>query len=207
MISRTVLAFSACVTHTREDRIGIERVKGEELDDVGTARFVEPSLEHLVSPADLDQRVPLLVGGVGAVELKQDVDVHHACDVLRPLDVAAHPVDRFSDAAQHVEVSEIREHPGVLASPTLRRVHDKRSLPQSNTGQAAGQDIDLAAIENIRPQVDVSSFETVLYTGRYPRERQRRLGDVVSRRPRDPFCKLPPLFCGRMWSYQHAVAA
>ena len=48
-----------------------------------------------------DERLPLLGGADGQVEHQVEIHVDEARDVLGALDVAAHPVDRIGDAAQH----------------------------------------------------------------------------------------------------------
>ena len=44
-----------------------------------------------------------------------------------------------------------------------------------------GTHVDVVAVEDVGPQVDVAAFEVVVDERRHARERQRRLGDVVAR--------------------------
>ena len=48
-----------------------------------------------------DERFPLLIAARRGIEHELEVDVHEPRHVLGAFDVAAHPVNRISDAAQH----------------------------------------------------------------------------------------------------------
>src|SRR6185312_4058541 len=68
-------------------------------------------------------------------------------------------------------------------------------------------DVDLVAIENIGPQIDVARLEMIVdETGR-PREIESRLRDVVTRIVLNASSKLFALLSGRMWADEHAVTA
>ena len=145
--------------------------------------------------------------------MRLSVHVDEARDVLRPLDVAAHPVDRIGDAAQHGDCA-----PTVLASghagswpPFARSVRLRRGssastqvslLPppcdelttsepflERDARQAARQHEDVLAVEDVGPQVDVPSLERAVDDRRHARQRQRRLRDVVARVRLDPLAR------------------
>src|SRR5690606_32187216 len=72
----------------------------EKLDHV-VARVLAVALqEDVVVSGGRDERCPLL-SGLWKVEREVQVHVDEASDVLRSLDVPAHPVDRVRHPAQH----------------------------------------------------------------------------------------------------------
>src|ERR1700674_2364354 len=89
-----------------KDRVRIFFLETDEIDHRLPARgFVERS-EKLVLLEGADDRVPLLLRiGVALIsEIEEQLKIHirDAGVVLRPLDVAAHPVEGIGDAAKHV---------------------------------------------------------------------------------------------------------
>ena len=180
--------------------------------------------EHRRVAGGVHQRLPLLCGTDRQVEHQVEVDVDEARDVLRALDVAAHPVDRIGHAAQHCDCAPVRcdiamsmsgsqtrilgEHPRVLAAAALRRVDDERPFLERDAREAAGQHEDVLAVEDVRPQVDMPSLERAVHDRRHARQRQRRLRDVVARVRFDPPRRTPSCSSSvELRADEHAVAA
>ena len=168
-----------------------------------SARRSSPS-RRSVRPA-----APLLRRPGGQVEHEVESHLDEARNVLGPLDVAAHPVDRVRDAAEHdlLPRSAALERSGGSArgsmkSPVIRLVRE--SVRQATTqvsllpppcdefttsepGLSAtrvsppGSTKIVLAVEDVRPQIDVPALEAVAGDRRHARQRQRRLGDVVAR--------------------------
>ena len=87
------------------------------------------------------------------------------------------------------------EHPGVFAAAALRRVDDERAAAQRDAGQAAGQNRDALAVENVGPQVDMARFDLAFEKAGRTREVDGRLGDVVARVGDDAAGKVVALGC------------
>ena len=107
-LARDLLAHAARVLprarHARGDRIRVGRVPEHELRDGLRAVVREVLAEQLVAAQQQHEVLPP-APAVGDVRVEQavEVDVQEAARVLRPLDVAARPVERLCDAAQHQE--------------------------------------------------------------------------------------------------------
>ena len=99
------------------------------------------------------------------------------------------------------------ENPRVLAPAALQRVHHERAFHQRNPRQPAGKDVDVFAIENVGPQVNVASFEAVLDNRRHAGERQHRLRHGVPGVALNQASVLLPLLFGGTRTEQDAVAA
>ncbi len=82
---------------TGPDRVGALVIEGEELDDVALGGGPVPFREFRRVAGGVHQRLPLLCGADGQVEHEIQVHLDEPRDVLRALDVAAHPVDRIGD--------------------------------------------------------------------------------------------------------------
>src|SRR4051812_23822047 len=82
-------------------------------------------------------------------------------------------------ALLHYSIGLLLEDPGVLAAAPLRGVYDQGSLPQRHPGQAAGNDRDLLAVQDERPQIEVAPLHGVVAKRGSARKRYDRLGDVV----------------------------
>ena len=84
-----------------QDRIRVLGVEREKLDDAFLGGRADALLKLVVVAGDHHQRPPLLAGLARHVEAEVQIHRDEAGNVLGPLDVAAHPVDRIGDAAQH----------------------------------------------------------------------------------------------------------
>ena len=84
-----------------DDGVGILPVERQELDHVLPRGCAETGSKAALVSGDLDHRVPLLLGQVRQMVPQLVVHPDDAGHVLGALDVAAHPVDGFRDAAQH----------------------------------------------------------------------------------------------------------
>ena len=132
-----------------------------------------------------------------------EVDVEEPRHVLGALDVARRPVQRLGDPAQHQA-----EHPGVLAAAALGGVDDERPRPERRARQPARDDARrVGARQHEGAQVDVAATQLAVDERRVPRERDRRLRDVVARIGDDQPTELVALGRGRRRSDQHPVAA
>ena len=90
------------------------------------------------------------------------------------------------------------EHPGVLRSAALARVHDELALGQRDAGEAAGQHPDvLAVVDRERAQVGVARPHAVLDEGRDRRELHDRLRDPAARVGEQPRAQLVELGAAR----------
>ena len=93
-----------------------------------------------------------------------------------------------------------------LVPPALRAVDHQAPPRQGHPGQAAGQDLDLLAVEDERPQVDVPALEVAVDERRVLAQRDRRLGDVAARVGLDLARELLALRGRGGRADQHAVA-
>src|SRR6185369_11861148 len=99
----------------RQDRAGVLLIEGEEADDRFLRRHAVAPREDVAVAGRVDERLPLLHRADRHVEDQVERHVHEARDVLRALDVAAHPVDRIGDAAQHCACVPIPEGGGTVS--------------------------------------------------------------------------------------------
>ncbi len=140
------------------------------------------------------------------VQLQVEIDADEARDVFRAFDVARHPVDRVGHAAQQragFQRSYARLSCGApgastqvsLLPPPCDEFTTSDPLRKRHARQPAREHVDLLAIENVRPQVHVAALEVVVHQGRNARQRQRRLGDVISRVGFDLAGELLALLC------------
>ena len=83
------------------DRVDVLLIEGEELDDVLLRRRAVPFRELLRVAGGGHERLPLLRGAGGQVEHEVQIHLDEPRDVLRALDVAAHPVDRIGHPREH----------------------------------------------------------------------------------------------------------
>ncbi len=74
----------------------------------------------------------------------------------------------------------LAQHPGILAAAALAGVDDQRAALERDAGQAAGDDGDLVAVEDVGAQVDVARLELVADEAGRAREADGGLGDVVA---------------------------
>src|SRR5581483_8238843 len=84
-----------------DDGIGIVPVEGQEVDDVVLGGGLVTLGELDVVAGDIDNRLPLLVLAARRIEHEVEVDVDETRDIFRAFDVAAHPVNRIRDTAEH----------------------------------------------------------------------------------------------------------
>ena len=73
------------------------------------------------------------------------------------------------------------QDPGVFAAAALRGVDDERAFFEGYAGQAAGDDVDLVAEEDVGPQIDVARLQAIADEAGSAGEVERGLGDVVAR--------------------------
>ena len=93
---------------TRVNRVRILPLQANEVDRRLAVGVLIERGEQFILFQRADDRIPLLLGiGVACVlevEKQLQIDVSDAGVVLRPLDVAAHPEQRISDARKHTEM-------------------------------------------------------------------------------------------------------
>src|SRR3979490_331894 len=111
------------------------------------------------------------------------------------------------DVTAAVAVRVVSQYPCVLAAAALRRVYDQRSCLQRDARQAARQDENVLAVEDVWAQVDMASLECAVDDGRYPRERERRLRNVIAGIGLDPASEFRLLRFGGRRTHQHAITA
>ena len=123
-----------------------------------------------VVAAGVDQRLPLVRGVQRQIQLQIQIDADEARDVLGALDVAGHPVDGVGDAAQQGRVVVIDALPDLhrastqvsLLPPPCDEFTTSEPFAQRHARQSAGQHVDVLAVENVGPQIDVPAFEVVV---------------------------------------------
>src|SRR5690349_14666313 len=79
----------------------------------------------------VDERQPLLAFAGRIVQHELEVDVDEAGNVLRPLDVSAHPVDGVGDSAEHVQWFTVSAVSRVVRSVS-RRCESRTFAPRSS---------------------------------------------------------------------------
>ena len=82
--------------------------------------------------------------------------------VLGPLDIAAHPVERVGDPAQHL----LAQHPGVLRAAALAGIHHQAAALERDAGQRAGHDLGFGAMQDEGAQIDMPRLDAVADKGR-----------------------------------------
>ena len=201
-VSWVARAFSRARASMREDRVRVLAVEGEEAEDglaVLARRRRGPSRRRRGRRGSSGRSrsargPPTSPARPDGVELEVEPDVEQPGDVLGPLDVAADPVEVLGDPAEHLRRSSAAsgaagpgvggaaaEDPGVLGPAPLRAVDHQAPPGQGHPGQAAGQDLDLLAVEDERAEVDVPAFEVAVDERRVLAQADRRLGDVAPR--------------------------
>src|SRR5262249_37745628 len=73
------------------------------------------------------------------------------------------------------------KYPRVLGPTALRAVNNQAAARQGHARQAAGQHLDLCAVEHERPEVHVAALEVAVYQRRVLAQCDRRLGDEPPR--------------------------
>ena len=142
------------------------------------ARVVgEVLAEDLVAAEQQDQLVPgaPAVGQVG-VEQPVEVDVQQPARVLGPLDVAARPVERLCDAAQH----QARSTQVSLLPPPCEELTTSEPSRSAARVSPPGTTLVMRLGEHERPQVDVRGAQ-LLEVDRHAAQRDRRLRDELAR--------------------------
>ena len=82
-----------------------------------------------------DQRTPLLLHNpAGEVQAEPRIYVDESRDILRALDITAHPIKRIGDAAQH----DLQD-PRIFAAAALRGIHDQRTFLQCDRVSPPGR--------------------------------------------------------------------
>ena len=100
---------------TGSNRVGVVGIVREELNDALLGGGAIAVRELLCIARRIDERLPLLHRADRHVEHQVERHVDEARDVLRPLDIAAHPVDRVGDAAQHCDCAPLASVPAADA--------------------------------------------------------------------------------------------
>src|SRR5262245_44501631 len=100
MTSRRARVLAGC-PEARHDRVHVLAVEGQEPDDVALVRRPVALHELLCVAGDVHERLPLLRRAGREIEHQREIHVNEPRDVLRAFDVAAHPVHRFGNPAQH----------------------------------------------------------------------------------------------------------
>ena len=142
--------------------------------------------------------------GAAGVEHETHGDVELAHSVLGPLEVAAHPIEAVGNARKHLGTLPKRvirllfQNPCVLAAAALRGVDDERAFFEGDARESSGDDVDLVAKENVRPQIDVARLKTVADEAGSAGEIERGLRDVVARIGLDAARRTPR--AGGRWS-------
>ena len=102
-------------------------------------------------------------------------------DVLGPLEVARHPVERVGDPGEH----QSRSTQVSLLPPPCEELTTSEPSRSATRVRPPGTIADRVAVEDERPQVDVARLEARRRRRSGARERDHRLRDVVARaRPR-----------------------
>src|SRR6476620_11059462 len=99
------------------------------------------------------------------------------------------------------------ENPGVLAASALRRIDDKRVFGQGDSCEPAGDDLDVAPVNDVRSEVDVAALHRAIAPGGRAGKGDDRLRDVVARIGDDELAELLDFGLGSGRAHQHAVAA
>src|SRR4030095_2027355 len=81
----------------------------------------------------------------------------------------------------HYPNSLREQNPRIFAASALRGVDHQRAFLECDSGQSSGQNVNILAIENVRPQIDVPAGKLALDNDRCPGKPQGRLGNVVAR--------------------------
>src|SRR5262249_52481616 len=102
----------------REDRVRRFRIRHQEAHDRVARGLLVERVEELFFPRRRHHSVPRIALGARQIEHQLEAHVEDARDVLRALDVPAHPVDRIGHTAQHRSTSgSARTHVSLLPPP------------------------------------------------------------------------------------------
>src|SRR6267378_5334013 len=84
------------------------------MNNVLLRRFAVPFGEGLFVTRGIDERLPLLTFARRRVQHELKVHFDEPGDVFRPLDIAAHPVNRVGNAAEHNQAPVVRASAGSI---------------------------------------------------------------------------------------------
>ena len=96
------------VADARQNRVRIFSIKQQELQHVLTSRSRVAILKILVIARRVNQRRPLLSQRHTATKRQIVIDVHKPRDAFGSLNVAAHPINGFSDSTKHDSPPSLR---------------------------------------------------------------------------------------------------
>ena len=99
------------------------------------------------------------------------------------------------------------EDPGVFGAAALGAVDDEGAAFEGDAGEAAGDDGDAVAVEDVGAEIDVAGFEGVADETGGAGEGDGGLGDVVAGVGLDAAGEVFALFGGGLRADEHAVAA
>src|SRR5262249_26354204 len=88
-------------SNRRQDRIRIARVECEEVNDVVLVCPIIVRGKQRVVAGCVDQRAPLLLKAFRKIQTEPRVHVDETRNILRALNISAHPVERICKPAQH----------------------------------------------------------------------------------------------------------
>ena len=86
-----------------KNRIRVLRIETQKLNHVLLRRFAVAFLEISVVAGRIDQRLPLLVFAGRRIEHQLQIHIDEPSHVLGSLHIAGQPVNRFGDAAEHIQ--------------------------------------------------------------------------------------------------------
>ena len=86
---------------TRVHRVWIPCVEYQESDDIALRHFFIVLGKQCFITGRTDQRKPLFFVIARKIKLEPRIHIDESCDILRALNIAAHPIKRIGDAAQH----------------------------------------------------------------------------------------------------------
>ena len=149
--------------------MGLENIIGEALPEVLTAR-----LDSLINWARKSSLWPATFGlACCAIEMMNATSSRN--------DLARFGSEVFRASPRQADVMIVSGRVSRKMAPVLRRIYDQRVFPESNPGEATGNDRNFLAEQNVRSQIDVPAFKTTIRVGRTPGKLDHRLRNVVSR--------------------------